>query len=293
MELVTLKITPLSPFVTPPKGDTIFGQILAYLFLDGDTTFQNYLNEKPKLIVSDMMPYGYLYKPTLPLDCFKSKDNDEVNKKELRKKNFISIKNLQNGDFHLCEKVDYLQKVANVKNKIDRLSFRTGIEDFAPYGMVEVTFIRELWIFILVESNIKDLIVNTIEKIGSYGFGKEANIGKGHFRVKEIKNNKFRNIDTDFYMSISPTILNDSNIKKVWYEPFTRFGKFGLKNAHRNAFKKPVIMADSSAVVMLERKEDYFGSCVNNGLKNKISHLQGYSIAIPIKIKDKKCLNIK
>ena len=54
MELLTLKVTPLSHFGTLPKGDTIFGQIVAYLFLNKDTTFENYLNEKPKLIVSDL-----------------------------------------------------------------------------------------------------------------------------------------------------------------------------------------------------------------------------------------------
>ncbi len=34
MEIVTLKITPLSAFATLPKGDTLFGQILAYLNLN-------------------------------------------------------------------------------------------------------------------------------------------------------------------------------------------------------------------------------------------------------------------
>jgi len=46
MELLTLKIIPKSAFVTIPKGDTIFGQILSYLFLKNDTTFKNYLNEE-------------------------------------------------------------------------------------------------------------------------------------------------------------------------------------------------------------------------------------------------------
>jgi hypothetical protein len=35
MELLTLKIIPKSAFITVPKGDTIFGQILSYLFLKG------------------------------------------------------------------------------------------------------------------------------------------------------------------------------------------------------------------------------------------------------------------
>ncbi len=292
MEIVTLKIKPLSSFGTIPKGDTIFGQILAYLFLKGDMEFQNYLQKEPKLIVSDIMPFGYIYKPVLPLDCFKKPDGQELDKKKERKKDFISIENLQNGKLYLCEKVKYFDEVATVKNSINRATFTTDVEGFAPYGLVEIQYFRELWIFILIKSSIKDKIIKTIEDIGKFGFGKDANLGKGNFEVEEINNPINYNIESDYYMSISPTILNDSNVIQSWYNPFTRFGKFGLDRAYKNAFKKPVLMADSGAVVKLKEKKEYFGTALNNGIKDKISHLQGYSIAIPFKIKDKKCLNI-
>lgn len=58
MELLTLKIKPLSAFATLPKGDTIFGQIVAYDFLDKKDIFKDYLQSEPKLIISDMMPLG-------------------------------------------------------------------------------------------------------------------------------------------------------------------------------------------------------------------------------------------
>ena len=44
MELLTIKTTPKSAFVTIPKGDTLFGQILSYLFLKNDKTFFQNLN---------------------------------------------------------------------------------------------------------------------------------------------------------------------------------------------------------------------------------------------------------
>lgn len=291
MELVTLKITPLSSFGTFPKGDTLFGQIVAYLFLKGDDTFATYLKNEPKLIVSDMMPFGYLYKPTLPIQCFKSDDSAEIDKKELRKKKFISLKNLQDGNFHLCEKIDYMNEIMNVKNSINRTTFTTSKDNFAPYGITEKAFFRELWVFILVENEIKDKIMQVIKDIGIFGFGKDANSGKGNFEA-DIIEHSISNIESEYYMSISPTILKDRNIVKSWYEPFTRFGKFGLHNAHTNAFKKPTIMADSSTVVKLKNPRQYFGASDNNGTEKKISHLQGYSIAIPINIKDKLCLDI-
>jgi len=291
MELLTLKIKPLSHFGTLPKGDTIFGQIVAYFFLDKDHTFENYLNEEPKLIVSDMMPYGYVYKPNLPLDCFKNNDDKEVDKKDMRKRKFISLENLQNGNLNLCEKVDFIDEFVTIKNSINRTTFTTDGGDFAPYGVDEKTFFKELWMFILVENSIKDKVIATMAQIGKYGFGKDGNLGKGNFDIEVIEN-KIEDVNTQYALSISPTILKDENIINSWYEPFTRFGKYGLGNAHTNAFKKPTIMADSASAVVLKEKKQYFGTCINNGLKNKPSFLQGYSIAIPFTIKDKSCLNI-
>ncbi len=293
MELLTLKVTPLSYFGTLPKGDTIFGQILAYLFLKGDTTFSNYLNEDPKLIVSDMMPYGYIYKPYLPLQCFKESDTKKVlDKKEIRKKKFITIENLQNGNLHLCEKVDFFKEFVTIKNSINRTSFGTDGAEFAPYGIEEKNYFRQLWMFVLVESAIKDKVLETIEEIGTFGFGKDANLGKGHFEVKII-DTPIKPIQSQYAMSISPVLLNDDTIIKAWYEPFLRFGKYGLHNANTNAFKKPTLMADSSTVVKLSNTKHYVGNCINNGIDNKPSFLQGYSIAIPFLLKDELCISVK
>lgn len=290
MQTLTIKIKPLSAFATIPKGDTIFGQILSYLFLKGDTTFANYLSENPKLIVSDMMPFGYVYKPTLPLDCF-ANGSLEVDKKELRKRAFITVENLQNGNLHLCERVEFQIKNSIVKNSINRTTFTTEGADFAPYGNLEISFIKELWMFILVDEQIKDKILQTIQDIGKFGFGKEANTGKGNFEIKVIQT-PIKELKSDYYMSLSPTILYGQNFKNGWYEPFTRFGKFGLHNAYENAFKKPVLMANSGAIISSDKPLRYFGKAINNG-NIKPSFLQGYSIALPITIKDEKCLNTK
>ncbi len=291
MELLTIKIKPLSPFATIPKGDTLFGQIVAYFFLNGDNTFENYLSEEPKLIVSDMMPLGYVYKPTLPLACFSHID-EETDKKKLRKRKFISLENLQKGALHLCEKVEYTDDIVSMKNSINRTTFTTEGDNFAPYGLQERVFTKELWVFMLVESEIKETVLSTLQDIGKYGFGKDGNVGKGNFEIEEM-NQTIVNTDSSYYMSLSPTILKNDNIIGSWYEPFTRFGKFGLTRAHNNAFKKPALMADSAAVVKLKAPKQFFGTSINNGSEKKVSFLQGYSVAIPIGIKDDKCLNIK
>ena len=287
MELVTLKITPRSSFVTYPKGDMLFGQIVSFLYQKGETIFDNYLEASPKLIVSDMMPYGYVYKPTLPLKCFNTEE-----KKEFRKRKFINIDDLQKGNltFENCKKIDFFSEISIVKNSINRETFSTQGANFAPYGYGEIEFHRYLWMFILVNKDIKEIILDTLEEIGNFGFGKEASIGKGRFSINMIDNPINFKINTSYFMSISPTILKDSNIKASYYEPFVRFGKYGLDKANENAFKKPVLLADSAAVVKLENEKNYFGKAINNGYSHKPSYLQGYSISIPFVLKDEKCL---
>ncbi|GAB6044540.1 CRISPR-associated protein, Csm4 family [Caminibacter profundus] len=287
MKLLTLKITPISNFATYPKGDTIFGQIVSYLYLKNDNTFDDYLLNEPKLIVSDMMPFGYVYRPTLPLDCFETED-----KKELRKRKFISINDLQDGNLNLdtCESIEFLKNEVVIKNSINRITFSTDEGDFAPYGNVEINFFRNLWMFVLVDDDIKDKILQVIEDIGKLGFGKDVSIGKGNFKIEEIKT-PIREINSNYYMSVSPTILK--GYKKAYYDTFVRFGKFGLDKAFDTAFKKPVLMADSGAIVKIDKKVRYFGNALNNGYKEKPSFLQGYSIAIPFKFKDEKCLSVK
>jgi len=292
MELLTFKIKPLSAFATIPKGDTIFGQIVAYDFLSGGKIFENYLTEKPKLIVSDMMPFGYVYKPNFPLEFFKAPHESEADKKEIRKRNFITIQNIQEGNFYKCEKVDFEKKVSVIRNSINRMTFTTDGEAFAPYGDEERVYTRELWMFVLVEENIKDRVLELITRVGKYGFGKNANIGKGHFKVEQIETPKI-DLNSSYYMSLSPTILEGQGFKNVWYEPFTRFGRFGFDKGDGNVFKKTVLMADSGAVIKSTKSIPYFGVSRNNGFDTKVSFLQGYSIALPIKLEDEKCLNIK
>jgi hypothetical protein len=81
MNLIKVKINPHSSFVTFPKGDTLFGHFAYHTFKEDKSIFQNYVEEKPKIIFSDILPNNHLYKPTLPLSAF---GVDESEKKEFR-----------------------------------------------------------------------------------------------------------------------------------------------------------------------------------------------------------------
>ena len=86
-------------------------------------------------------------------------------------------------------------------------------------------------------------------------------------------------------MTLSPVVLEDLEVKSSFYEPFTKFGKTGYDRAITNAFKKPILLADSSAVVVFKQKQNlrYIGKAINNISTYKDIVHQGYAIVIAIK----------
>ena len=273
MKLVKFKITPKSTFASLPSADMIFGHFAKFLYLEKDNRLDNYL-EKPSIIFSDFLPDGYLYKPTLPLECFKVNEDE---KKEFRKKQFISIENLQNGEFSKCEEINFFEKKQVVKNSISRISFTTEKEIFTPYSLEEIEFKTDICMYVLFDNFTLEEIKERLNLIGKSGFGKKSSIGKGQFEVEIDETFKgFKTFDTNYYITLSSAIFN--GVKNAFYDVWTKFGKFHSSNT---PFKKPVVFAKPSAIIKTDKKE-YIGKAVDNGY-NEISFVSGYSIIIPIK----------
>jgi CRISPR type III-A-associated RAMP protein Csm4 len=285
MNLIKVKITPLSSFVTFPKGDTLFGHFAYYSFLKGEEIFKNYTEEKPKIIFSDILPDRYLYKPTLPLDSFGVKKSD---KKDFKKKGWIKLEDLQKGKLEKAEELNFYKKELRVRNALNRVTFTTGEEGFDPFSIEEITFTYQPVIYVMFDSDIfkaKD-IEDRLNEIGESGFGKKGSIGKGYFKAKidgDFK--RFDEVETKYYLTLSPTLLHKSKdvIEDAYYNTFNRFGKY---HASSTPFKKPLLMADSGAVIKLKEKRDFIGGAIDNGIKNQ-SLVQGYSILVPFKFDGK------
>ena len=289
MKLIKVKINPKSSFITLPKGDTIFGHFAYHLFLQGKNILKNYLSEEPKVIFSDILPEGYIYKPSLPIDNF---GVDENQKKDFRKKNWIKLEALKDGikvqnqnNFYPYEDLKFTKTEIRVRNTINRKTFTTDESGvFAPYALEEFSFLHQPVLYILYKDIEEDLILETLNTIGKNGFGKKGSIGKGYFEVVKDSNfNGFNKIDSNYYITLSPTILQENdNIDNAYYDIFNRFGK---QHYSKTPYKKPVTMADSGAVVKLNRKSLYIGNAANNAIGDDISFLQGYSIVVPFKCK--------
>ena len=242
------------------------------------------MEEEPKIIFSDILPDEHMYKPTLPLSAF---GVDESEKKEFRKKSWIDISSLQQGELLKAKELSFYKSEIKVRNSLNRVTFSTGEEGFDPFSLEEITFIYQPVIYVLFDeaSFDEEEIENRLDHIGKNGFGKKGSIGKGHFSAKVDTDFKgFDEVKSDYYLTISPTILNKQpHIKKAYYNTFNRFGK---SHSSSTPFKKPLLMADSGAVVKLEEKQSYIGRGIENGI-NTQSLVQGYSILVPFKFNGK------
>jgi len=281
MKLVKFIITPLSSFASLPTGDMIFGHFAKFLY-PKDKRLDNYL-QTPQIIFSDFLPDGYFMRPTLALDKFGVSDSD---KKDFRKKEFIKIDKLQEGDLE-CEEVKFFETKQVIRNSINRKTFSTDNSGvFAPYGLEEIYFKEKIALYCLYDENIfnKEEIEKILTTIGKSGFGKKSTIGKGQFEIKIDKNFKgFKKIDSNYYITLSPTIFSkDDEIESCFYDVWSKFGKFYTSNT---PFKKPVVFAKSSAVVKLKKQKEYIGKALNNGY-DKTSLVQGYSIVVPFEYKE-------
>jgi CRISPR-associated protein Csm4 len=290
MRLYKTTITPLSNFATSLKGDTIFGQMcwaIRYTFGNErlEALLANY-DSSPFLVVSDGFASGYLPKPSLPSSLL---DEDSDKKKENRKNIWLTLEQLQNGEFNQAitdEKAGNQTKtVATVKNSLNYKTFTTDDSGtFAPYSENESAITPRDIYFLVSDLFLTNELIQTLQTLSQMGFGKNASIGKGFFSFSELEDVKLIQSSKTF-ITLSPSVIQGQSIKQAYYEPFTRFGKHGADLVNKNPFKKPILMANSGAVVVFEEAytKPYIGKAIKGHSSHKNTVHQGYAILIPTK----------
>ena len=290
MKLYKTTFNPISNFATSLKGDTLFGQICwAIRYTFGNDKLESLLSTyetSPFLVVSDGFAKGYVPKPSLPSNLLG--ENNDL-KKENRKKVWLKLEELQNGDFLKALKDEDVLNINKttivVKNSLNYKTFSTDDSGvFSPYGESE-TIISPRDIYFLIDTNTFSLeeLKQTIETLSLMGYGKNTSIGKGFFEFDDFEEIELMNSSKTF-MTLSPVILNNQNIKNCYYEPFTRFGKHS-SGIDVNPFKKPILLANTSAVISFESEYSkfYMGKAIKGHSSDEKTVHQGYSIIIPIK----------
>jgi len=289
MQLYKATIKPISAFATTLKGDTLFGQLCwAVHFTLGEDRLKELLQEyetNPFLIVSDGFSSGYLPKPTMPSSLL----NENIDTKKQNRKNiWLTFEELIAGKFNQArsnEAINSQEKsTVIVRNSLNYQTSHTGDGDgFDPYSNEEFSLDKKDIYFLIDDRLTKDELQKLIAFLGQYGYGKKSTIGKGRFELESLKPVNI-NINAKRFMSLSPFTPYKLECSNIYYEPFTRFGKSGANRASTNAFKKPIVLANTAAVIEYEDKKSlqYIGSAIKNiSTYQDIVH-QGYSIVLAI-----------
>ncbi len=260
-------LTPLSAFGTPPKGDTLFGQLCWALrnrqgeaglnqLLDG------YTAGRPFAVVSDALPTGHLPRPALPGHAFNPLPKDD--RKAAKRRVWLPVEHFNTplADWLThCRAANELpggsaESHPHPHNAIDRRTGTTG-ESFAPYSMGRQWYGKEAVLDIHIVLDDSRLSTTELEcalrDIGELGFGRDAGIGLGRFQVDEFFTSELPSqANANAWLTLAPCAPQGLpwDAERCCYTVFTRFGRHGDIAVHqRNPFKAPVLLANTGAVL--------------------------------------------
>lgn len=319
MKIYQINIRPLTGFGTLLKGDTLFGQICWQIYYDS-TLFGKTLQEllanyqqSPFLIISSAFPTidgaVYLKSPSLPLHfLFKFKKEELIHRrKELKsKKFFLFSQPLPAFENFFCKEDENIFIIdetfvidEQVRASIHRLTNTTGKPPFTPFAVKKIWYLTELTLFAGLRDDIPiNGLIEALRRVGIVGFGKDASVGWGKFEVitwKEI--DFYQGVDTyNAYYTLSPSLpdLPKERYRKIYYEPFVRFGRHGDQlSCSENPFKAPILMADEGAVYVPQNIERrlFLGRAIkgHSSIQKETVH-QGYALIIPVTVPEEALL---
>jgi CRISPR-associated protein Csm4 len=193
------------------------------------------------------------------------------------------------------EKTEFLKVFSQSHNSINRMTQTTGTGNLAPYSKENFYFFpeTELIVFVLVEETATDIdrVITGLERIGVWGFGRDASTGLGRYELGEYDEIPIpEHSDSNACYILSPCVPERNAFKETFFSPFVRFGKHGDRLAtFGNPFKNPVIMADEGSVFIPNDKtlfnKPYIGQAVKDVSKAIPETVaQGYAPYIPFKL---------
>ncbi|RLA08822.1 MAG: hypothetical protein DRQ51_01345 [Gammaproteobacteria bacterium] len=295
MKLYKFSIQPLADFATELTGDTLFGQICWQIVHSlGEYKLNSLLQDyvrNPFLIISDSYPAEHIIKPTLPYFYFgKHKTQD---RKKIKKLNFIQIENIKKPisqwlDNITDDKKNKIKKQHRTHNSINRLLGSTTGNDYAPYQVATFSYQNNLDFYLLLDESLLDIknLEKIISQIGDIGYGKDATIGMGKFRIIGFKEHQWNiNQQVNSFLSLSLMQLQGQNYQSdnTFYTPTTKFGKHGSSVA--KPFKNPIMLAKSGAIITTTmNNQQYLGAAITCNISQSIPKTvhQAYAIVIPV-----------
>lgn len=271
-------ITPLSAFGTPLKGDTLFGQLCwAICHRFGERylveLLQGYTLGQPFLVASDAFPADHLPRPTLPGHLFAEVPGED--RKAVKKKIWMPLDKVTaplSEWLKHCVSADAIPGAGTSEypqphNTLNRLTGTTGEGAFAPYAMSQLWHGQRIrspqerfleakldMYFVLDEGKLNANALKTLlEDIGALGYGRDASIGLGKFRLDSLQAVELPGQeDANAWLTLAPCAPQGLawDAAHCFYNVFTRFGRHGDRGVLTGKpFKTPVLLADTGAVL--------------------------------------------
>lgn len=276
MQTLRCQLIPRAAFGTPPKGDSLFGQLCWAVrqrfgedrlraLLDG------YTAGRPFLVVSDALPAGHLPRPALPGHWFEPIEG--ADRKAVKKRRWLPLDKagtqLAGWLQHCVTDRELLKSTPEVgdgsfvethpqpHNTLNRASGTTGRGEFAPYQMDQSWYASgarlDLWLLHDPARISAAEIAELVNDMGAFGFGRDASIGLGKFEVVSIEPQALpAQPGADACLTLAPCAPQglDWQAERSFYQPFTRFGRHGDVAVHSGRpFKNPVLLAQTGAVL--------------------------------------------
>lgn len=289
MKTYCIIIEPLSPFGTPLKGDTLFGQfcwqaaydagLLAVPFKEAIARYA----DQPFAVFSTAVPAlsdgGFaLKRPDAPLEqLFNLQGNCEEkvgNRKKLKGRRWLVCNKPDIlADLRACTYLndEQLTQAAGLAgdsfsssaetghNSISRLTgTTTGGSGFAPFTQENRWYApgSRLALMIGIDETMLtiDRLVAGLTRIGQSGFGRDASTGLGKFSVllgqQEINLAAYGATQPNALYTLAPCVPEPDQYQDALFTPFTRFGRHGDHLATSGKpYKNPVIMLDEGALL--------------------------------------------
>lgn len=316
MQTLKLNLSLESYLASPLQGDTFFGQLCwAWVHLFGEDALTELLakyDTQPFAVVSDAFPAGFLPIPKVPQQLLTTEELDPKERKAFKSKKWVSLATTAKPVAQWLKEALTEQEVlqsagatANnlwhtheqMHNSINRLTGTTGEGGFAPYGVATFWAAPNLtWdIYLSFNPNLasKEALLQAVEYIGTSGYGKDASLGAGKFKLlSSAAANLPHANQANALFTLAPSAPQGLAVKAegCFYQPFTRFGRHGNWPVLVNPYKNPILLAASASIFTPEQLEEvsYFGQAL--GGKGEISRTlpatvhQGYAPVLRVVI---------
>lgn len=289
MQLYKVSIKLKSAFVTPLKGDTIWGHIVwGIANHEGEQAVEKFLAEEksamPSLIVSSTFPKGTICKPFPKHEDRKPRlSTEEYSQiKKIKKEKFVSSAKYF-SDFSENETKSFsFERLQTMHNSINR--FSTTVEEGNLFAVEEFWASGQDFDLYVLSSYSKERLSQLLDWAFENGYGADSSTGKGKISVENIIPVQPK-ISSNKYVALAPFVADFSEIKEnsLRANTFIRTGKIGGAFASSMCpYKKTVVLFDEGAVFESAIPLQFIGKLITKVHSDERICQSGFAPILPI-----------